>query len=202
MYVYRGGGQKTRFFVETLVSQVRPKLTKFSQARGPPPQCAKSPPRRPRQKRGADRPRCSRVVHPGPSGTICAAFRAGWRAWQPRAASPDVQHSRAWRRADRWAKFAPEQGRRLRRRPGPGADSSSSCPKPPRRRPREKKKSDRTPMAWVVHPSHRRPITSLFLARGSVCGDREGSCACTCTGGGAKNRGFLWKRGFPRCAKV
>jgi len=50
----------------------------------------------------------------------------GWRAWRPRAASPDVQHSRAWRRADRGAKLAPEQGRRLRRRPGPTARSSTS----------------------------------------------------------------------------
>ena len=42
---------------------------------------------------------------------------------------PPMYRGRAWRRADRWAKLAPEQGRRLRRRPGPTAGSSTSVSK-------------------------------------------------------------------------
>ena len=48
---------------------------------------------------------------------------------------------------------------------------------------REKNGSDRTPMVRMVHPDHRRPITFIFLARGSVCDEREGRSACTSVGG-------------------
>ena len=180
MYVYRGGGCENRVFFRSFRGS--PKSDKVLPGAGSPTSVSKTSPS---QAARETRRESSSMLAGGAPGTVwddsrcvpCGVARLGDPCGFPRCtASPQ----RALSEPSASPQQALSKGGVL-----------TQCFKSPRRRPREKQESDRAPMAWMVHPSHRRLIASLFLARESVCSGREESSACTCTGGGVAKTAFF-----------
>ena len=123
--------------------------------------------RHPRTERSANRPRWSRVHHPRASRTIRGAFLA--RPARGRFCSLRWASPRLGGLCQILANLGNPRFYEKTRFSPPPPLCTRTCgallPTAANAFAREKMGSDRTPMARMHHPSHRRPITFLFLAR-------------------------------------